>query len=482
MPEDRVGELRGGGEGLVLVSELAAEELVHGREHLRTRPVVAAQRQQVRRLGAALAEDVDVGMPEPVDRLELVADSEDLGHIGVGDEIHELALQPVRVLELVDHHEAEAQPDRLAHVVFVPEQIARSELEILEVDGRLAPLRTGVLVREALEQLLEQIAVVCGELLEGSALDGLARELVGLGPHAAALQRSEVDDPCRGRAFGHDPGRLGRGVDLGRSRRRVRSESVRLCAERRDRTGEARSLSQLEHELAPGRAERLVDARQHPAEPGRAIRRQEPDALGIAVGAELLERTLERLSAEHGRTRLLELAEARVEPHTERVRLQKPVAETVDRRDPGAVELARKLVAPAVDERSPDPRSELTRGLPRVRDDEDRVDVEARGRRRRVHSARRERTSCPCPRRRRRRRRRRPRPRRAAPRSATWSRLDDRAHARFTRHTGHRSHQDGHTPSHLGSCWTSPARIRWAFAPARSRADSTCVQNSSSSR
>ena len=259
-------------------------------------------------------------------------------------------------------------------------------------------------------------------------------------------------------------------------------ERLRLCAERRDRTGEARPLSQLEHELASGRAERLVDPRQHPAKPGRAIRRQEPDALGIAVGAELLERTLERLSAEHGRTRLLELAEARVEPHAERVRLQKPVAEPVDRRDPGAVELARQLVPAPIDERSPDPRSELTRGLPRVRDDEDGVDVEAavadgayvaldeNGRLPRARAGGDEDVAG------------------GLDRSELLlvqrrgGRLDDRAHARFTRHTGHRSHQDGHAPSHLGSCWTSPARIRWAFAPARSRADSTCVQNSSSSR
>ena len=53
-------------------------------------------------------------MPEAVDRLELVADREDLGELRVRDEVDQLALQPVRVLELVDHDHAEPQLRRLA--------------------------------------------------------------------------------------------------------------------------------------------------------------------------------------------------------------------------------------------------------------------------------------------------------------------------------------------------------------------------------
>ena len=49
---------------------------------------------------------------------------------------------------------------------MVAEQVPARELEIFEVDGGLALLRCGVLVGEALEELLEQIAIVCRELLE----------------------------------------------------------------------------------------------------------------------------------------------------------------------------------------------------------------------------------------------------------------------------------------------------------------------------
>ena len=117
--------------------------------------------------------------------------------------------------------------------------------------------------------------------------------------------------------------------------------------ERLDAAGEPRRLAELEHERAAGRAQRLVDAGQHPAQPGRAVRREQPDAVRVVARAERVERGLEGLGAQHRRLRLVELAEARVEPGLERVRLQQPVAEAVDGRDPGAVELARKVVPAA---------------------------------------------------------------------------------------------------------------------------------------
>ena len=49
----------------------------------------------------------------------------------------------------------------------------------------------------------------------------------------------------------------------------------------------------------------------------------------------------------------------------------------MDRRDPGAVELAREVVPAALREGGADPRPQLAGGAARVRDDEDRVDVEA---------------------------------------------------------------------------------------------------------
>ena len=194
MPEDRVRELRGGRERLEVVPERAREEVVHGRQHLWPRPVVAPQLSRFDASSRRSPEHPDVRVPEPVDRLELVPDREDLRHFRMRDEVDELALEQVRVLELVDHHDAEAQPRRLAHLLVVPKQIASSELEVLEVDDRLAPLRERVLGGEALQQLLEKHAIGRRELFQRGLLERLAGVLVRGGACSAALERRQVDD------------------------------------------------------------------------------------------------------------------------------------------------------------------------------------------------------------------------------------------------------------------------------------------------
>ena len=78
--------------------------MVDDGEHLRARAVARA------RSLAPLAEDLDVRVPEAVDRLELVSDEEPLAvSARRGDEVDQLALQTIRVLELVDHDRAETQ-------------------------------------------------------------------------------------------------------------------------------------------------------------------------------------------------------------------------------------------------------------------------------------------------------------------------------------------------------------------------------------
>ena len=479
VPEDRVCELGRGRERLVLVAEGISEEVVHGRQHLRAGAVVLGQREEVRRLRASLAEDLDVGVPEPVDRLELVADGEDLGQLRMGDEVDELALEPVRVLELVDHDEAEAELDLLAEPRIVPQEVARVQLEVLEVDRRLAPLRGVVLLGESHEQLLEQIPVERRELLERRALDRLARRLVRSGSRSAALERGEVDDPLRRRLLGRHPQGLRGVAALRRGRGVVRDERRCLLAKSRDRIGEARPLSELEVELAAGRPERLVDAGQHPPEAVGPIRGEEPEALGIRVRAEGPQGTVERLASQHRRARILELAEAGIQADREGMRLQEAVAEPVDRRDPRTVELAREIVPAPSDERRANPRPELPRGLARVRDDEDRVDVDpplAYG----TDVALDEHRRLP----------------RAGARGHEDGALGldggellvvqapgdlDHRHALATLHMGQRSHHAGH-PSPFGSCRTSPLRIRRALSAATSRAASTSSQNASSSR
>ena len=93
--------------------------MVDRRQHLGPRAVVLGQRQALRRLLTPLAEDADVGVPEAVDRLELVADVEDVLRGAAGQEVDQLALERVRVLELVDHDRAEAQLLGLADPLVV---------------------------------------------------------------------------------------------------------------------------------------------------------------------------------------------------------------------------------------------------------------------------------------------------------------------------------------------------------------------------
>ena len=167
--EHGVGELARRVERLELVAELAGEELVHDREHLRPRAVVLGQRQNLRRRRPALAEDLHVRVAEPVDRLELVADEEDVGVRA--HQVDQLALQAVRVLELVDHDRREAELLPRAHVVVRLEEIARAKLQVLEVEHRLAVLRRLVLRREAGQEILEELAVARGDVVERRLLD-----------------------------------------------------------------------------------------------------------------------------------------------------------------------------------------------------------------------------------------------------------------------------------------------------------------------
>ena len=208
--EHGIGELRGSGERLILVAEDVTEEAVHRGEHLRARPVVLRQREHALRLLPALAEDLDVRVPEAVDRLELVAHREDLGEIRMCDQIDELALQSIRVLELVDHDDPEPELRLLPHGLVIPQEITGCQLEILEVDRRLPALGGRVLRRETLEQLLQEVAVGRGELLEGGALGGLPCQFERRGARSLGGECGQIDQAlgCRRRA--DDTERLGR--------------------------------------------------------------------------------------------------------------------------------------------------------------------------------------------------------------------------------------------------------------------------------
>src|SRR3954469_25063533 len=176
MAEDGIGERGCSRERLELVPEVGAEELVDRCQYLRPRAVVERQRQGLRRLRAPRPEHADIGMSKAVDRLELVADKEQLG-IGRAQEVDEVALKPVRVLELVDHDRAEAQALPLANLGVVAEEVARLEQKVLGVERRLTRLRRRVRVCEALEELLQERPVARGSSVESRLLDALARFL-----------------------------------------------------------------------------------------------------------------------------------------------------------------------------------------------------------------------------------------------------------------------------------------------------------------
>ena len=100
--------------------------------------------------GPPLAEDRHVGVAEAVDRLELVADREQVVAL---QRLEDVELEPVRVLELVDHDQAEALGPALAIGGVSREEIADAELEVLEVEPGAGGLGLGVGGAEAGQQV-----------------------------------------------------------------------------------------------------------------------------------------------------------------------------------------------------------------------------------------------------------------------------------------------------------------------------------------
>ncbi len=471
--EDRVEEVSRGGELLELVAELGREEVVDDAEHLRPRAVVARQRQQ--RLGGSppFAKHLHIRVPEAVDRLELVADEEDLGS-RPGQQIHEVALQAVRVLELVDHDRAEAELFPLAQVGTLLQELARTQLQILEVESRLAVLRLVVRFGEPAQKLLEELAIAEGELVERRLLDRLARLLVARGPLALRAQAAQIEQSLVGLRGARQADRLRGGSARELCRLRIVREALRRLGQLRQTSVETRSHPELELERAPGRAQRLVDARQHPPQAGSAVGREKLQPLRLLRGAEQSQSGFERLAADDPALALVEHAEARVEPGREWMRLQEPQAEAVDRGDPGAVEGAREVVPAELGESRPDPAAELACRALGVGDHEQGLDVEPAVADR-LHEALDE-------------HRRLAGAGARGDEDATPSRnrrllllVCQLAHARLIRHIRQRSHQAGHSPP-FGSCRTSPSWIRCASPRARSRAPSTRPQKASSSR
>ena len=309
-----------------------------------------------------------------------------------------------------------------------------------------------------------------GRAVERRLLDRAPGFLVRRRPVARCAEPRQLDQPVGARVELEQREQLLGIRVLHLAGRSVRDERARRVTQLLDPLCQLRPAADVERQLTPRGAQGLVDAREHPSQPARAVRGEQAKPLRLPVGTELVEGGLERLAAEHGTLRVVELAEPRVESRSKRVRLEQAEAEAVDRRDPGAVELAREIMPPALRQRGPDARAQLARGTPRVGDHEDRVDVEpavAHG----AHEALDEHRRLPGAR---------------AGRDEDLALGGDRGqlllvHGRGTRHIGQRSHHCGQSPPR-GSCRTSPVPMRPASRLAVSFALSTVAQNASSSR
>src|SRR5882724_6996704 len=99
-------------------------------------------------------------------------------------------------------------------------------------------------------------------------------------------------------------------------------------------------LAELEDELAAGRSQRLVDAGEHAAQPVCSVHGEQPQAGRIVARAERRQSGGESLAAQDASLALVEHAKPRVDACRERVRAEQAVAEAVNRRDPGTVQLA----------------------------------------------------------------------------------------------------------------------------------------------
>src|SRR5439155_16743042 len=100
---------------------------------------------------------------------------------------------------------------------------------------------------------------------------------------------------------------------------------------------------------------------------------------GIAAkSAERVQGLVEGLDAKHCGLALVQYSQPRVGPGRERILLGQPEAEAVDRRDPGAVEIAGQLGSVELAEPSPEAGTQVGCRPLGVGDHEDRADVDAR--------------------------------------------------------------------------------------------------------
>ena len=427
---------------------------------------------------APLEEDADVGVAEAVDRLELVAHVE-LLRVGRRHQVDEVALEAVRVLELVHQDVPEALAHGGAHRLVVPEQVAGAQLEVGEVERSLGVLGRGVGLVEAGQEVDESTVLPGGDGLEGVAGQGGAGRLVLLRagwrmPQANGLEVDELDRVAARLAQVLQPRGalevLGRPAALDAFQEA--DDRLGLGLRRRQRAGEVGRLGARRGKPAAGGPQALVGRGEHAAQAIAAVGHEQVQGLVWLLLHGALEGLVEGLGGHDAGTRLVEHAERRVDAGGEGVLPQEAGTEAVDGRDLRPLRQAGELVAGRT-QAGAHARHELVGGPLGEGDDEQPLGVEAAldGQGHPLHEHRR--LACP----------------RARGDEHHAAALDGPAlvggqrgaHPRATRQIGQASHQEGHEPCR-GSCRMSPRRILRTEPRASSRARSMAPQNASSSR
>ena len=121
------------------------------------------------------AEHADVRVAKAVDRLALVPDPKQVVALELSEQ---LVLERIGVLELVDEHVGESLGVLEAQALVGREQVARDQLEVLEVEPRPRALAVGVAVAVELEQHAQHRVVVVFALPAAEALVGAERRAV----------------------------------------------------------------------------------------------------------------------------------------------------------------------------------------------------------------------------------------------------------------------------------------------------------------
>ena len=224
-------------------------------------------------------------MPEAVDRLRLVADGEQVVAL---ERLQHVELQPVRVLELVDHDQVESLRPARAGAGVGREQVAHAQLEVLEVDARARRLGRGVRAAEAVEQVVEQpedrAGVVVGarrvEVAPGVAVGGADSCSSALAPVGSLAASSARGEPGTGAQRRRQSARVARA-----SRRRASAAVTRAPFAGAERIAAAAAAAAARRAAGSGAGRRRRELQARPALPAAAQRGVGARDHGLEVAA-----------------------------------------------------------------------------------------------------------------------------------------------------------------------------------------------------